>query len=164
MTIAATSIQLRVEAPPIPPAEVILGPPAPRTRGDVRTSPRPVDVLRPAGPRRQHSQLEARSRRLVQALVEIVDGDRPVGQILRMATDVVYDDLVARLASLGAATARGARVGPLSTRVASVHVEQPRRDCAEVSARIVQGSRSRALALRLDLVDGRWLCSALRWG
>lgn len=163
MTVAATSVELTVEAPPSPPGEVLFGPPYPRRRESPRGAApkRPAQAPRPA-PR--HTQLEARARRLVQALVEIVDGDRPVTQLLRMATRNVYDDLVARLTSLGAATARGSRVGPLSTRVASVHVGQPRSDCAEISARIVQGNRSRALALRLELIDGRWMCSALRWG
>lgn len=163
MTVAATSVELSVEAPPAPPGEILFGPPYPRRRENARVAAG-VRSPRAPGPRPRHTQLEARARRLVQALVEIVDGDRPVTQLLRMATRSVYDDLVARLTSLGAATSRGTRVGPLSTRVASVHVGQPRRDCAEISARIVQGNRSRALALRLELIDGRWVCSALRWG
>lgn len=163
MTVTATTVELSVEAAPAPPSALQVGlPQPPRRRAAVRSAP--LADQPPTGPRRQHSQLEVRSRRFVQALVEIIDGDRPAAQLVRMATDSVYDELVARLASLGAATSRGARVGPLSTRVASVHVEQPQRGGAEVSARIVQGGRSRALALRLDLVDGRWLCSALRWG
>lgn len=156
------TVELSIEAPPVPPGEVP-DPHRPRRRAHPRI---PVGTPSPPAPvrRRRHTQLEVRARRLVQALVEIVDGDRPVAQLVRMSTGAVYDELVDRLASLGAATSQGRRVGPLSTRVASVHVEQPDRGCAEVSARIVQGNRSRALALRLDLVDGRWLCSALRWG
>ncbi|UYM04051.1 Rv3235 family protein [Solicola gregarius] len=160
MSASTTAIELRVQRPPAPP----------------RTPPAPVlpRLTSPgAGPRRPatrptagrpHTQMEARSRRIVQALVEIIDGARPASQMLRLATESVYGDLVDRLESLGGASAHGAPAGPLSTRVASVHVEQPADACAEISARIVQGNRSRALALRLDRVDGRWMCSAMNWG
>lgn len=160
MSAPTTTIELRVQRPPAPPRT----PPAPTLPR--LTSPGPGQSRPLAHPRsrRGHTQMEARSRRIVHALVEIIDGARPATQMLRMATEPVYDDLVARLESLGGASTRGAPVAPLSTRVASVHVEQPAASCAEISARIVQGSRSRALALRLDLIDGRWMCSAMNWG
>lgn len=159
MTVSTPTIPLRVQRPPAAPRPTappelprLVSPGAPQPRAATHSRDRP------------HTQMEARSRRIVQAIVEIIDGARPATQLMRMVTESVYDDLVARLESLGRAATRTAPVGPLSTRVASVHVEQPAAACAEISARIVQGGRSRALALRLDLVDGRWLCSAMRWG
>lgn len=154
------TIELHIERPPAPPglaAGALAAAPRPPAVPDIA----PITAPTPTAP---PTQMRARARRFVQALVEIIDGDRPSIQLLRMSTEAVYDDLVDRLDSLASLSARGARVGPLSTQVASVHVEQPDRGSAEVSARIVQGGRSRALALRLDRLEGRWLCSAIRWG
>ena len=156
MTTTST-IDLQIERPPAPPVSAT----------DWPTAAPPIDAPSIAplkAPSAPPTQLRTRARRYVQALVEVVDGDRPAIQLLRMSTDAVYDDLVDRLDSLAGLSARGTSVGPLSTRVASVHVKQPDADVAEVSARTVQGGRSRALALRLEQRDGRWLCSAIRWG
>ncbi|MDN5854231.1 MAG: Rv3235 family protein [Actinomycetia bacterium] len=162
MTTAPT-IELRVERPPGPPDLTAAdGLPDGVTALEPASSPF-GQILAPASPMAP-TQMRARARRFVQALVEIVDGDRPAIQLLRMSTEAVYDDLVDRLDSLACLSTRGAHPCPLSTQVASVHVNQPGLDYAEVSARIVQGGRSRALALRLDLLEGRWVCSAIRWG
>ena len=154
-----SAIDLHVERPVCPPD---LDPVAPNPIA-TPTSP-PLGPLVTPTSRAPQTQMRARARRLVQALVEVIDGDRPAIQLLRMATDTVYDDIVSRLDSLARLSTRSAQGGAPSTQVASVHVEQPQHDCAEISARIVQGSRSRAIALRLDLVEDRWVCSAILWG
>ncbi len=160
---AAPTIELRVERPPGPPDLTGANGSTSAVSRLEPTTPSFAEIIAgtsPAAP----TQMRARARRLVQALVEIVDGDRPVTQLVRMCTDTVYDDLVDRLESLGGVSTRSAQTCPLSTQVASVHVHQPGQDYAEVSARIVQGGRSRAVALRLDLHGDRWVCSAIRWG
>lgn len=158
MTTAPT-LDLHIGRPPAPSAPIVESP-APSSQ-----PPAPavatIGLPTPAVPL---TQMRARAHRFVQVLVEIIDGDRPAIQLLRMSTEAVYNDVIDRLESLAGLSARGARLGPLSTQVGSVHVEQPRDDCAEISARIVQRGRSRALALRLDRSDGRWVCSAIRWG
>jgi len=161
VTTTAT-IELRIERAPGPPD---LGATAAASEGDAALgrTPSPFGQVRaPASP--APTQMRARARRFVQVLVEVVDGDRAATQLLPMTTDAIYDDVLTRLDSLAALAGRNARPCPMSTRVASVHVNQPDHDHAEISARIVQGGRSRALALRLDLLGGRWRCTAIRWG
>lgn len=115
------------------------------------------------------TDLERRAGRLVQALVEISSGVRPAAQMSRWMTSTVYDDLIDRLALLGRARSRRGPVAAPRARVVSVRVFQPGERSAEVSARVAHGPRSRALALRLDVVrderdNDRWTCTALTWG
>ena len=43
----------------------------------------------------------------------------------------------------------------------SLHVQQPTPSVAEVCATVRQGRRAGALALRLELVAGVWVCTAI---
>jgi Family of unknown function (DUF6459) len=45
-----------------------------------------------------------------------------------------------------------------------VHICRPTAETAEISARVTTGRRSRAIAARLDLRRGRWLCTAIQFG
>lgn len=114
--------------------------------------------------------LEARAVKFVQALVEIAGGDRPVSQMARWMTPQTYDDLLSRLACVGRTQSVAGRTSASPrSRVVSVRVCKPAEESAEISARVVQGERSRALAVRLELRvnhkgQGRWLCTALVWG
>lgn len=114
--------------------------------------------------------LETRGVKFVQALVEIAGGDRPVSQMARWMTPQTYDDLLARLASVARTQSVAGRTSASPRpRVVSVRVCKPAEESAEISARVVQGERSRALAVRLELRvnhkgQGRWLCTALVWG
>lgn len=96
--------------------------------------------------------------RFVQAIVEVLAGDRPAGQLVRWTTSSVYEDVSARVvaAGYGATTARGV--------VRSVHVTEPADGVAEVAALVRRGMRSTAVALRLEGMDGRWQCTALELG
>ena len=98
--------------------------------------------------------------RLVQALVEVLAGDRPVGQLVRWTSAAVYDD-VAALALPGE---RGTSAGGRGV-VRSVHVSEPVDGVAEVAAVVVRrGRRTTAVALRLEGLDGRWQCTAVELG
>ena len=98
--------------------------------------------------------------RLVQALVEVLAGDRPVGQLVRWTSAAVYDD-VAALALPGE---RGTTAGARGV-VRSVHVSEPVDGVAEVAAVVVRrGRRATAVALRLEGLDGRWQCTAVELG
>ena len=99
--------------------------------------------------------------RFVQAIVEVIGGDRPVSQLVRWTSEPVYVDMTRRVKILGATTAasRGRASRP---QVQSVHICQPRDEVAEVAAHIRHGVRSRAVAARLEIVQGRWLCTALQ--
>ncbi|HTY73362.1 MAG TPA: Rv3235 family protein [Actinomycetes bacterium] len=95
--------------------------------------------------------------RLVQALVEVVAGDRPIAQLVRWTDEEVYGQL-RRLVS------RAPRGHRTRASVRSVHVAEPRDGIAEVCAVVHDGTRARAYALRLEGSDGRWRCTDLTVG
>ena len=104
--------------------------------------------------------------RLVQAIVEVVSGLRPVSQLVRWTSADVYESVQGRM--------RNEPVAPLPARVSSrsrfpevvrsVHVSEPVDGIAEICAILQQGRRCRAIALRLEGLDGRWQCTALHIG
>jgi hypothetical protein len=97
--------------------------------------------------------------RFVQAVIEVLAGDRPVSQLVRWTTTAVYDDLAALVVAPAAARAAAARGV-----VRSIHVAEPVDGVAEVAALVRRGARSTAVALRLEGLDGRWQCTALELG
>jgi hypothetical protein len=102
--------------------------------------------------------------RLVQAIVEVTSGVRPVSQLVRWTTSDVYATMQRRIAHtelLSQRTAGGRRVGAI---VRSIHVDEPSDGVAEVCAVAQHGARCRAIALRLEGFDGRWQCTALQVG
>ncbi len=101
------------------------------------------------------------ARQLGRAVAEVLAGDRPVSQLMRWTDEAVFGDLNRRAAVLAQAGTgnRGARN---RVSVASVHVCEPRDGIAEVSVHLRQGQRSRAYAVRLEGLDGRWRCTALQ--
>ena len=105
--------------------------------------------------------------RLVQAVIEVVSGVRPVSQLVRWTTAPVYEALCARVARPVGYAGAGSR-NVVNTRLAevvrSVRVSEPRDGVAEVCAIVQQGPRCRAIALRLEGIDGRWQCTALQIG
>ncbi|MGC4944061.1 Rv3235 family protein [Kribbella sp. DT2] len=123
---------------------------------------RPVLRLVPAGP--AVPDVRDWAARLVQAIAETVGGDRPVSQLLRWTDTAVYVDVHRRVRLLGLTTTAGKRAAKGRSAVRSVHVCQPDRGVAEVAAHLRTGGRSRAMALRLEIRRGRWVCTALELG
>jgi len=116
-----------------------------------------------AGGRPAEPLIEQASR-FMQAAVEIVAGDRPCTQVIRYADERVYETLTRHLvAATRDEDGRAVRHRPRA-KVVSVRVTCPRSDVAEVSTRVSDGTRSRALAARLELVRERWVCTALEIG
>jgi hypothetical protein len=101
--------------------------------------------------------------RFVQALVEVLSGDRPSAQLLRWTNERVYADVVARVRALGGAPVAG-RGGRGRVLVRSVHICEPRDGVAEAAIHVRHGGRSRAVAVRVEGLDGRWRCTALKLG
>ncbi|MDQ1464658.1 MAG: hypothetical protein QOC73_1599 [Actinomycetota bacterium] len=101
--------------------------------------------------------------RLVQAVVEVTAGVRPVAQLVRWTTSEVYESMQRR-ASNARASVRIDYVDRWAEVVRSVHVSEPVDGVAEVCAIVQQGPRCRAIALRLEGIDGRWQCTALHIG
>ncbi len=97
---------------------------------------------------------------LAQALVEIMAGSRPAPQVVRWTTPEVYA-VVARHAAV---SARRGRTGARRTRVRSVRVCEPADGVAEACAVVIDGTRVRALAMRMVGLDGRWHVEALQVG
>jgi hypothetical protein len=138
-----------------------------------RQDPPEVDHLtaRPAGDvvdigRATRREFELFSGRIVQAVVEIVGGDRPVSQVLRWTTPTVYQDLRRRAQLVARAVGRHPGQGGIQgTRphVLSVHTCFVAAGVAEVSAHVRYGHRSRALAARFERRRDRWLCTALEF-
>lgn len=106
-------------------------------------------------------------RRHLACAVEIASGDRPTTQLLRHCSPEVYADL-ARRAQLvtkaaGTTPALGRGRGAIRPVLRSAHTSLVRDDALEASAHVRYGARSRALAARFEMVEGRWQCVALEW-
>ena len=101
--------------------------------------------------------------RLVQGLVDVLSGERPPGQLTRWLTPGV---LAAVNAHANASNRADVTVRRLRTRrrIGSIHVSTPTDGVVEACAVIVGTKRSRAMALRLEGLDGRWRCTALDVG
>lgn len=98
---------------------------------------------------------------------EIASGDRPVTQLLRQAVPSVYDDLARRAklvsAAAGTVPARGRGRGAVRPVLMTIHTSLVSPEALEAAAHLRYGARSRALAARFEVVDGRWQCVALEW-
>lgn len=130
---------------------------------EVQVAPaRPVLRLVPTGPSLPDAQ--AWAPRLVQALAEVLAGDRPISQLVRFTDTVVFADVSRRVRVLGLTTTATARGAKERSAVRSVHVFTPATEVAEVAAHVRYGDRSRAMALRLEVHRGRWICTALELG
>jgi hypothetical protein len=121
--------------------------PAPVERGDARI-------------------IRERSARFMQALVEVLSGERPVRQMAAWMAPDVYAQLTARL-TLHARVPLRARAGR-GARIMSVHVAMVHDEAAEIAGRMVHRGRSRAIAVRLELQTTHrgervWKCTALVW-
>jgi len=160
---------------PVAPMPLRLAPPAIEEEMEERATPR---ALLPDPAPLAH--------RFAQAVVEILAGDRPVAQLTRYATLEVLDQLeravrrrthgiaatpavLARTVGAAAAATGSGALGAGAAqaarpRVMSVHLSEPADGAAEACAVISAGPRRRALAFRLEGLDGRWQCTVLRMG
>ena len=123
------------------------------------------DVPRPT-PRTDLPEPMPWAGRLVQGILEVLAGVRPLSQLVRWTTTEVYDSISTRTEQRFRRTseARGNTQHRLAEVVRSVHVSEPGDGIAEVCAIVQQGPRCRAVALRLEGIDGRWQCTALQIG
>jgi Family of unknown function (DUF6459) len=101
--------------------------------------------------------------RLVQAVTEVLAGDRPLTQLLRWVDGEVYSDIRRRV------TVHARRQPPKlgsgqRAAVRSVHAAQPTADVSELCVILQRGARAAAVAVRLESRGDRWLCTALEIG
>lgn len=97
------------------------------------------------------------ARALVQGLLEVLAGVRPVKQLQRDTTPELYAALIDDVNRRPRAT--GAR--PSQRAVRSLHLQARPEGVVEVCATVQRGPRLAALALRLEGLDGRWRCTEL---
>jgi Family of unknown function (DUF6459) len=130
----------------------------PRTRGlrlveDAPADPRVVGLPDP----------KPWAARLVQAVTEVLAGDRPPTQLLRWVDDEVYSDIQRRV--LVQARRRPPKLGAgRRAAIRSVHAAQPSADVSEICVILQRGTRAAAVAVRLESRHNRWLCTALEMG
>lgn len=98
--------------------------------------------------------------RIAQILIDVMVGQRPVAQLNSVTNAAVRADVLRAVASLPPST----NTARMRLQVVSVRVTTPGPTVVEASAVIRGTQRSRAMALRLEGLDGRWLCTALRVG
>ncbi len=111
--------------------------------------------------------LRHRCARFMQAMVEVLSGERPARQMAAWMAPDVYTELQRRLqlqAQAAAATPRRRS----TARLVSVHVSMVDDQVAEVAARMVHRQRSHAIAVRLEPQATHrgemvWRCTALEW-
>lgn len=116
------------------------------------------------GDGRAVDEVQAWAARFAQAVVEVLGGDRPLPQLVRWTSGRVYSDLARRVRILARTAPVEQRLRTIRPQVRSVHVSLPAEGTAEVSVHVRHGRRSRALAARLELGEGRWQCTALELG
>lgn len=112
----------------------------------------------------EERELDGFSARFAQAVVEVIGGDRGVHQLMRWTTERVYADLMRRSHALHRATPGDQRLRRARATVRSVHLSRPHDDVAEISIHVRHGQRSRAIAARIERIEGRWRCSVLDFG
>jgi hypothetical protein len=100
------------------------------------------------------------TRRLAQVIAEVLAGGRSPNQLCDVASLDVVRLLERRYGRFGVAPG----TAPTRPIVRSVHVSEPQYGVAEACAVIATSSRVRAIALRLDAVNGQWRCTALQIG
>jgi hypothetical protein len=96
---------------------------------------------------------------VAQAVVDVLSGVRPLGQLNLYTSDAVRE-VLRTTAKVRAIDQRGHRL----PKVVSVRVTTPQPSVIEASATVNGTPRARALALRLEGLDGRWQCTALELG
>jgi hypothetical protein len=138
---------------------------APAHRRPVRNLTDEDDLPRPT-PRTHLPEPVPWAGRLVQGILEVLSGVRPLSQLVRWTTTDVYDSIATRTEHRFRRISETREVAPhrLAEVVRSVHVSEPVDGIAEVCAIVQQGPRCRAVALRLEGIDGRWQCTALQIG
>jgi hypothetical protein len=94
---------------------------------------------------------------LVQRLLEVLAGVRPVTQLRRHTTLELYE----RVERLVHARPRATGLRPGARAVRSVHVQVRPEGVVEVCATVQRGPRTGALALRLEGRAGAWCCTEL---
>lgn len=151
-------------ATPMPAVDGSLALQEPATPGAAPGVPQTPELRLVDGGAGKRDDVQLWAARFAQAVVEVLGGDRPLAQLVRWTSHRVYVDLDRRLKILARTSDAGRRLRTVRPQVRSVHVFHPTPEAAEVSVHVRHGQRSRAIAARLELIQGRWQCTALQLG
>jgi len=102
-------------------------------------------------PSRELPEPTAWVARMAQAIIEVRGGLRPPHQLSRWTTHTLYGQLQQ-------AHAKSRRNSHRPLRVSSIHVGQPADGILEASAVLTCKDRTKAMAVRFEGWDGKWLC------
>jgi Family of unknown function (DUF6459) len=130
---------------------------APNHRGVRATT---VKARWAARPRPDLPNAEEWSATLALAVIQVLVGQRPAAQLNRW----IVEEVLAAISMYQRRTLRveGRKAVPAALR--SVHVQHPSPEVAEVSAHVLIGKQSAAMAFRLEALGDRWICTALQVG
>lgn len=117
----------------------------------VRRRPPPIALADPPAAGLPEAPPRAELHRLLCLLLEVLDGRRPPAQLRDMLGEGAYASMLA------AARRRDRRTG--RRRPERLHVSRPAPGAIELCATVSDGRRYRATAARVELRDGRWLCT-----
>jgi hypothetical protein len=99
---------------------------------------------------------------LTRCVIEILAGARELEQISRWVTDDVYRNLLKRVViSARARQAKGQATSRPSFAIGSTSYCEPRDGVVEAVVIVRGKARTRAVALRLEGLDGRWRATAI---
>jgi hypothetical protein len=96
-------------------------------------------------------ELHAWTMKFIVSVVEIWAGRRQPAQLISWCHRVIYMEL---LRTSGSPNEIG--------KIKSIHQSEPLDGICESTALIRYGDRLRAVVIRFEGVDGRWLCTALK--
>jgi hypothetical protein len=113
-----------------------------------------------ARPRPGLPDAEKWSTTLALAATQALLGQRSAAQLNRW----IVEEVLAAISMYQRRTLRveGRKAVPAALR--SVHVQHPSPEVAEVSAHVLIGKQSAAMAFRLEALGDRWICTALQVG
>ncbi|MGH8835960.1 MAG: Rv3235 family protein [Actinomycetes bacterium] len=103
--------------------------------------------------------------RVAVAVGEALAGARPADHLAKSFSESAFDAVLAAVPTRKLAVRRlaGSQARP-RIKVRSVRSFEPADGAAEVSAHVNVGDRGRAVALRLEGVAGRWICTQVQVG
>ncbi|MGF2948450.1 Rv3235 family protein [Microbacterium alcoholitolerans] len=101
-------------------------------------------------------------RSLTQGVLEVLAGVREVDQLARWFSEEAFRALVTRAnLSARARSARGLAPTRPAFRILSIHQSSPVDSAVEAAIVVAGPGRTRAVAIRLEGLDGRWRASSL---
>lgn len=106
------------------------------------------------------SEVRAWSATLAAAILQVVQGQRPITQLTRWVAEQALADLALRRRQVAQSGYRDNRPAALR----SIRLQHPAPSVAEVCACLALGRWTVPLAYRLEQTGDRWLCTALELG